>query len=282
MGILGIETALHFPGPNPACRAVFGDLLKKIRMRVKKERKPWGKRINIQPSGHTMFDVFQTIVKCKGQFLYGCGARFTNVITGDRYRVPFGQVLCAIFDGVDHQFDSGLRRDEVRVLGNVFFQDVILDGAAHFFKIASLLLRRGDEKGQHDRGRAVDGHGDRDLFQIDAVKQGFHVFKAVDGHTALAHLSQASGIIGIVPHQCGKMKRRGEACLPVLQKIFETLVGVARRTKARKLTHGPQTTAVHGGVDPACKRESSGKTQITILCESGEVFLALEAIDLEI
>src|SRR3989339_446046 len=87
-----------------------------------------------------------------------------------------------------------------------------------------------------------------------------------------------ASMIGIVPHQCGKMKRRGEACLPVLQKIFETLVGVARRTKARKLTHGPQTTAVHGGVDPACKRESSGKTQITILCESGEVFLALEAI----
>ncbi len=91
-GILGLEALFHEPGPHPAGRTKFGDLLKKIDVGVEEKGKAGGKGIHIQASFYSGLDVGQAIRQGEGQLLNRRGPRFPNVIAADTDRIPSGDL----------------------------------------------------------------------------------------------------------------------------------------------------------------------------------------------
>src|SRR4029077_14200874 len=69
--------------PDAPSRAILGNLLEEIAMRIKEERKLRDEYIHIQPAAYAPLDVFQTIPQSERQFLNRRRTRFANVIPAD-------------------------------------------------------------------------------------------------------------------------------------------------------------------------------------------------------
>ena len=65
-----------------------------------------------------------------------------------------GTLLRAELDGIHHQAHGWLGREDIFFLGDVFFQDIILDGAAQLIGAHALFFGRGDVHGPDDGRRA--------------------------------------------------------------------------------------------------------------------------------
>ena len=147
-------------------------------------------------------------------------------------------------------------------LGNVFLENVVLDGARQVIEIVSPLLRQGDVHGVENPGGRIDGHGYRDLGQINIVEQLLHVGKGVDGNAFSAHLTLAHGMAGVVTHKRRHIEVDGQTGLALGDQVLEATVGFPCRTKAGNLAHGPVPAPIHGGVWPPRKRVLPRETNI--------------------
>ena len=54
--------------------------------------------INVEAGIHGCFDIGDTIRQSKSNFLYGSGACFADMITGNTDRVPMGNLLFTEFE----------------------------------------------------------------------------------------------------------------------------------------------------------------------------------------
>ncbi len=206
--------------------------------------------------------IFQPISQGEGQLLSGGGTGLADMIAGDTDRVPLGEVMGAEFDGVGDQAHGWVRGEDIFFLGDEFFQDVILNGAAQLIRADTLLFGGGNVHGPDDRCRGIDRHAGGDFVQRDAIQQEFHVFERGDRDAAFAKFTQRFWGIGVVAHQGGEIKSDREPGLALLKQVFEALVGFLSGAKASKHAHGPQSAAVHGGVDPAGVRIFTRKTKL--------------------
>src|SRR5215475_8199934 len=119
-----------FPRPYAPRRAEFGNFLEKITVHIKKERQPWREGIDRQASLDSLLDVGQPIIQRKRQFLDGRGAGFTDMIATNTDGIPLREMLGTVGDRVTYQAHRWARGKDPLLLGDVFFEDVILHCAA--------------------------------------------------------------------------------------------------------------------------------------------------------
>ena len=249
--VLRAEAFFHHPIPNLAGRAVFGDLLEEIIVRVEEEAEARTELVHIEAAPARPLDVLDAVIQSERQFLQRGRAGLANVVSADGNRVEAGREFRAELESVDHQPHRRRRRIDVFLLRDVFLENVVLNRAGNLFPVRALLLRDHQiHRPQHRRGR-VDGHRDRGFFQIDAAEKNFHVFERIDGHAALADFAFAGRMIGVIAHQRGQVECDGKAAAAVLEQIFVALVGFLGRGESGELPHGVELAAISGGVNAA-------------------------------
>src|SRR5215471_8279418 len=100
--ISGFVALDHCLVPNAAGSAVLGDLLKEIVMRVEEKGKLRRELIDIQPSAHAPFNVFQSVAQRECQLLDGGRSCLANVIAADGNGVELRRVFDAELERVNH------------------------------------------------------------------------------------------------------------------------------------------------------------------------------------
>jgi len=155
--------------------------------------------------------------------------------------------------------------------GDIFLQDVILDGPADAAGIGAGAFGHGHVQGQKNRCRGVDGHRRGNFLEVDAVEEPLHVLDGIDSDSHFSYLAQGHGVIGIHADLCRQIEGNGEAGGAVREQIFVAPVGLFGVAHARVLAHGPEAPAIHGGLHPARVREFSGVGEIAIVIEFLEI-----------
>ena len=88
--ILRVETLAHDRCPHTPRGAELCHLFKKLIVGVEEESELRRKIIHVESSVYRRLYILNTIRQCKGNFLHGGAARFTDVIARDADRVPLG------------------------------------------------------------------------------------------------------------------------------------------------------------------------------------------------
>ncbi len=89
------------------------------------------------------------------------------------------------------------RKDEVAP-GNVFLEDIILEGQPEMGKAESSPLCFRDDHGKDDRGRSVCDHPDLNLIERDAIEKDLHILQRTDCNPDLSDLTLGKGVVRIV------------------------------------------------------------------------------------
>ena len=71
-------------------------------------------------------------------------------------------------------------------------------------------------------------------------------------HAAFTKLTQRFGLVRVIAHQSGQVEGNAQACLTLLQQVFEARVRFLRSAEAGKHAHRPQFAAVKRRVDSSC------------------------------
>ena len=128
------------------------------------------------------------------------------MIAADADCVEPGHISGAMADDIGHNAHGWRRRINVGVASEIFFEDVVLNGAVQLFLGHPLLFGGNDVHGHNGNDGTVHGHGDRHLVQGNPVKKDLHILHRVDGHAGLAHIPHDPGMIGIITAVGGQIK----------------------------------------------------------------------------
>src|SRR5258708_11930234 len=205
--LFGAEAVFHQPVPDFARGAELGDLLEEIVVGIEEEAEPGTKVIHVQAAATSPLHVLHAVIDGECQLLQRRGTGFADVISADGNAVELGSELGSELESINHQPHGWRGRIDVFLLRDVFLENVVLKGAGNFLPVGPLLFRHHQIHGPQDRGRRVDGHGDRGLFQINAVEQYLHVFQRIYGHAAPADFAFAGRMVGVVAHQRRQIQR---------------------------------------------------------------------------
>ena len=248
-GVFGAESLLHLFGPDASGSSELADFFEEIVVGVKEETEPGREFVNLQTPVQSVADILETVGQRESQFLDGVGTSLPYMVATDADGVPAGYVTRGVFYGVSHQAHGRLRREDVLVLGDKFFEYVVLNGTAQLVQGSALFFCQSDVHGPDDRRRAIDRHGRGDLFELDPVEEGLHVGQGGHGDAAGAELAGPAGVIGIVAVECGHVECDAQPCLTLLQEELEPGVGFFRQAETGEHSHGPEPTTVTGSMD---------------------------------
>src|SRR6186713_3304092 len=109
----------HHLVPDLPRRTVFGNLLKEIAVGIEEEGKPWSKIVNVQTGAARPFDIFDSVIERKREFLERRRPCFSNMVATDGDRVPLRNMSGAELECVDDELHRGTRREDVRFLRNI-------------------------------------------------------------------------------------------------------------------------------------------------------------------
>ncbi len=220
-------------------------------MGVEEERDLLAELVHVQPGVHGGLHVGDPIGEGESDFLHGGRPGLADMVAGDADRVPARDLRLAVLEDVGDQAHGGSRREDIGAAGDIFLEDVVLDRAAQFGRVAALAFGDGNvHRQQHGRG-GVDRHAGGDLLQRDAVEQGFHIPDRGDRDAHPADLAQGDGVIGVIADLGGQVEGHREAGLPLVEQVAVAAVGFFGGGVPGVLAHGPQAGAVHGWVDAA-------------------------------
>ena len=177
------------------------------------------------------------------------------MIAGDRNRVPIGKFAAAPGKNIGDDAHGRAKRIDVGAAGDVFLENVVLDGASEALEICALLFGDGDVEGEKDRGGGIDGHRSGDVLEGDAVEEGLHVFERIDGDADFSDFALRERVVGIHADLGGEIEGDGEAVDALGQEVAVALVRFDGGAEAGVLAGGPEAAAVHGGIDAAGERE---------------------------
>ncbi len=186
-------------------------------MGIEEEREPGGEGIDVQATANSCLHIGEAVGEGEGQLLGGGGPGLPDVIAAHRNRVPQRDVFGAELDHVDDEPHVRLRWEDPLLLGDVFLEDVVLQGAAQRLPVDPLFLGGHQEEGEQHLGRTVDGHRHRDVTERDAVEEPDHVVGGTDGHPAVADLSHRAVVVGVEPHQRRHVEGDREPALALAQ-----------------------------------------------------------------
>ena len=242
--------------------AKFCDFFKKVVADVEEEAEAGGEVVDLEAAVEAPADVLEAVAEGEGEFLDSVGACLADVVAADADGVPAGEVVGGVLDGVDDEAHGGPRGEDVLVLGDIFLEDVVLDGAAELFLGDALFFGGDDVHGPDDGGGGVDGHGGGDLIEGDAIEENLHVGEGGDGDAALAELALGGAVVGVVAVEGGHIEGGAEAGLAVLEEVLEAGVGLLGGAVAGEHAHGPEAAAVAGGMDATGVGELAGESDV--------------------
>ncbi len=175
-GVFGLETLAHDPGPQAPRGAELGDFFQQVVVRVEEERQLRGEVVHIQTGFQRGFHVGDAVGERESHFLHGGRAGLADVVARDGDGVPVGDFFGTIREYVRDQTHGRRGREDIGAAGNVFLQDVVLDGAAQLRHVRALAFGDGDVHGQQYGRRGVDGHRGGNFVERNLVKELGHVF----------------------------------------------------------------------------------------------------------
>ena len=260
----GLEALFHDRGPETACGAELAHLLQQVVVAGEKEAEPSGEGIDIEAGRDGGIDVGDAVREREGDLLGRGAARFAHVVAGDGDGVPAGDALRAETEDVRDQPHAGRGRIDPRPAGDVLLENVVLDGAAELLEGHALLLAHGDVEAEEDGSGAVDGHGGGDAVEGNLLEQRAHVVDRVDGDADLADLAHGHGVVGVVADLGGEVEGDGEAGLALVKEVTVALVRFFGGAEAGVLAHGPETPAVHRGLDAAGEGVLAGEAEVAV------------------
>ena len=241
------------------------DLFENVVVSVPEEGQTTREIIDVHAGLDSGINISDTIGNRERDFLRSGGTSLTDMITGNRNRIPFRNVLRAILKDVRDDTHRRLRREDVRAAGSILFQDIVLDRAAQLVSRNALFLSNSDVHAEENGRRSVDRHRRGNLAKVDLVKQNFHIGEGVDSNADLADLALGNRIIGVITNLRRKIESAGKARAAVRDQITITLVGSFRRREASIHTHGPETAAIHGRLNATRERILTGEADLFIV-----------------
>src|SRR5206468_761202 len=277
--IFSVKTLAHDFGPKAVGGAVLGDLFGQVTVSIEEKRKLRGEFVDGEASVERGLNVSDAVGKGEGDFLNGGGAGFADVIAGDGDGVPLGKMVAAPGKNVRDDAHGGAHGIDVSAAGDVFLQDIVLNGAGEFLHAGALLLCNGHIQAEKNRGGGVDGHGGGDFFERDAGEERFHVFERIDGDTDFAEFAKSKRMVGIQADLRGEIEGDRKASLALAQEVAVTLVGFDGGAESGVLARGPEAAAVHGGVDTAGVGKFAGIAEGIFGVPAGKVFFGVETLD---
>ena len=277
--VFGAVAVTHHSCPNSSCGAEFADFFKELVVGVEEVGEAWGEGVDVHASYEAGLDIFHAVAEGEGEFLWGRGAGFSDVVAGDGDGVPFWEVLGLELDGVDDEFDGCFWWIDEFVLCVELFEDVVLECASEGVPGDVALFGHGEVHGPDDTCGAVDCLGDGDGVDGDVFVETVHVFDGVDGDAAFSDFANREHVIGVSAHECWEVKGGGEAgvcfggCFGGLEEVFESCVGVVGRAEAGELAHGPESGEVAVGEEASGVGEGARVVDVAVevLEGSGEV-----------
>ncbi len=258
LGVRRAEGVLHHVRPDPAGGAEFRHLLQQGRAGDEEEGQPGGELVHGEPRLDGGPDVGDAVGECKGDLLRGSGSGLGHVVAGNRDRVPPGNLVAAVCKRVGDQPQGRRGRIDVGTAGDVFLEDVVLNGSGDLRAGDALLL--GDQlvQQQQDGRRRVDGHRRGDLVQRDAGEEHPHVLDRVDRHPDLSDLAVSDRVVRVVTHLGWQVERDRKSAGARGDKRVIPLVGLPGGTETGILPHCPRLAGVHGRVDAPGERILTG------------------------
>src|SRR6266404_6280218 len=93
----------HVARPDAPGGTELRYLLEEIVVDVPEEGETWGKRIDIETARDPAFDIREAVSESERELLSRRCACFSDVVAGDRYRVPLRNVLRRPLEAIDDQ-----------------------------------------------------------------------------------------------------------------------------------------------------------------------------------
>lgn len=144
-----------------------------------------------------------------------------------------------------------------------------------------MLLGGGDVEREEDGCGGVDGHGDADLGERDAVEEDFHVREGGYGDACASDFAGCERMVGVVSGLSREIECDAESGLPLFEEVSVSGVGLLRRGEPGVLAHGPYASAVHVGLDAAGVGVFAWVSEFGAVVEVGEVFRGVDGIDFD-
>ena len=203
------------------------------------------------------------------------------MVAADADGIPSRDVLGAVLEDVRNQTHGVAWRVDVRAAGDVFLEDVVLQGAVQLTRRYALLLGGRDVERKEDGSGGVDRHGDADLVEGDAVEENLHVRKARDGDACAPDFTGGERMIGVVSGLGRKVECDAESSLSLFEQVSVSGVGLLGRREPGVLAHSPDASAVHIGLDAAGVWVFARVPKIAAVVEVGKVFRGIHGIDFD-
>src|SRR5690349_5927126 len=164
---LGIRCAefFHHFCPHAAGSPELGNFFKKVIVCVEKKRKPFAEYVYVETFCYSRLHICLAVTQRESEFLNGCTSSLTDMVTRNRYRVPFGQLMAAPFENIGNNTHRRFRRIDISSPCCIFFQYIILYSTTEFFEIGSLSFRRNNVQAKQDKCSSIDRHGSRYLVE---------------------------------------------------------------------------------------------------------------------
>ena len=112
-------------------------------------------------------------------------------------------------------------------------------------------------------------------------EEALHVFDGVDGDADFADFADGHGRVGVVADLRGQVEGDGKAGGSLVEEEFVTAVALFCIAHAGVLAHGPEASAVHGGLDAAGEGKFAGKGEVAARGKGGEVVGGVEGFRVE-
>ncbi len=248
-------------------------------MRVEEEREARNEVVDRKPCVDAVLDILEPVTQGERQLLQRGRTRFANVIAAHGNGVPLRHPLRAEPEDVSHQPHGWTRREDVLLLGDELFEDVVLNRPGDVLPVGALLLGDDEIHREDHRRRRIDRHRRRDVAERDPVEEPLHVGQRRDVDTALADLAERQRMVGVASHQRRQVEGHRESSAAGGNQILITLVGFLRRPKPRKLSHRPQLAAVAGGVNAANVRELARVADLSVVVDPLHILRRIQPLD---
>src|SRR5689334_8407676 len=172
-GILCLECFAHLTRPDATCSAVFGNLFEEVVMSIEEEGKAWREFIYIHTAGDAPTHILQSIAERESQFLHGSRTRLTDMISGNGNRIPLRNILRAEFHRVDDESHGWLGWENIFLLCDEFFENIVLDGAAQLICANASVRCSGNLCRPDDRGLCIEHHPLCYFIKSNTIQQNF-------------------------------------------------------------------------------------------------------------
>ena len=212
---LGAKAFFHNFSPYAAGSTELGNFFQYVVVRIPEEGQTACESVNVHTGFDSSFYISDAVGDGESDFLGSGGTSFTDVVTGNGDGVPFRNVFGAILKNVGDQTHGRFRRENVGAAGSVFFQNIVLNGAAQCVGRNALFLGNGDVHAEQYGSRSVDGHGSGNFVQSDLVKQDFHISQGVDSYAYFTNFAFGHRIGGVITNLGRQVECAGQAAATV-------------------------------------------------------------------